>query len=103
MDGDGETREAPELIPVRPPTDPRRVRVGIALAFVVVAVGIGLAALPRLWPTTGPPPSAAPTEPTDEHVEAARWVAGYLKYLYQLTLYPADATSPSPHFLFTER
>jgi hypothetical protein len=71
----------------------------VAAVMVLFSVGVALVRTPA---TVRPPASVAPAEPTREHVEAARWVTGNLKYLYQLALYPPDATAPSPDFLFTK-
>jgi hypothetical protein len=81
----------------------RAAPVVFAAAVMVLLVGLGVATVTGRPAPAGPSGSAAPTEPTDEHVEAARWVTGYLKYLYKLVLYPPDAAAPSPNFLFTNR
>jgi hypothetical protein len=78
---------------------PRRLALGVAAALAVVLVAVGFATVgsPRILPRP------IPTTPTYDQMEAARWVTGYLKYLYQLTLYPEGAGSPSPEFLFTKQ
>jgi hypothetical protein len=81
----------------------RRLPLGVAAALTLVLVALGFATVDRPWATVGPSSSVAPGEPTYDQIEAARWVTGYLKYLYQLTLYPPGAGSPSPDFLFTKR
>jgi hypothetical protein len=86
----------------RPPRR-RRLPLALAAALTFVLVAVGFATVARPWATMAPPPSVASDEPTYEHVEAARWVTGYLKYVYQLTLYPEGPGSPSPDFVFTNR
>src|SRR3954451_15695258 len=103
MGTDDDPQEGPWLVPVVPVSDGRRLPVAITVGALLVAAGLSFVVLPRLSPMPAPAPSVGPTEPTDEHVEAARWVTGYLKYLYQLPLYPRAASSPTPEFLFTKR
>jgi hypothetical protein len=74
-----------------------RVALGVAAGLALVLVAAGFATVTRLSE------SAAPREPTYDQMEAARWVTGNLKYLYQLAMYPTDAAAPSPQFLFTKR